>query len=691
MLHHKLIQPSSIAVIGASDKLYTPGGKALFNIKESPFSGKLYAVNPKAGEIQGITCYRDVRELPPVDTAILAIPARLCPETVRILAEEKDTRGFIIYSAGFSELDEQGARWEREIARIVDACEGTLLGPNNIGLMNPHYAGVFTSPVPTLYEGGIDFISGSGATAVFIMEMALTRGLRFHSVFSVGNSAQTGVEEVLAHLDETFDPEHSSRVVMMYMETIRKPGKLLRHARSLYEKGVRIAAIKSGRSEAGSRAASSHTGALANPDTAVDALFRQAGIIRCYGRDELVNVAAVLSYPLPRGKRAGIITHAGGPAVMLTDALSEAGMEIPPIDKPEKTELSGLLFPGSSVDNPIDFLATGTAEQLDHILAYARKYFDELDVLPVIFGSPGLFSVSGVYEVLARHIRESEKPVYPVLPSVINAAKDIETFTAAGHAVFFDEVSFGKALGKVVNAPYFPSGKNEINEGTKTTLQSLVPQGYEGYLPPGTVRRILSVAGIPVSREIIVRNENELSSIVSSLTFPVVLKITGPIHKTEANGVRTGVSKKRIFEVFRELIRIPQAVSVVVQPQYEGIELLAGIKKEPGFGHHLVFGAGGTGVEVIRDFQTCSLPPGEGEIRYLNRKLKIFPILEGHRGKAGIDLEQWYRILTKISLLPAYLPQIREMDINPFIAGSDSIVAVDARIKVEPAGKSSNK
>ena len=316
MIHQKLINPSSIAIIGGSNNIHKPGGKLVKNLLDGHFKGQIYVVNPKEESVQGIKSFHSIEELPEVDLAFLVIPAKLCIQSVKILANEKNTRGFIIISAGFSEEGPEGALLEKELCDIVKSVHGSLIGPNCIGVINQSYSGVFTLPIPGLNPKGCDFISGSGATAVFIMESGIPKGLTFSSIYSVGNSAQVGVEEVLESLDESFDPEASSRVKLLYIESIRNPDKLLKHTSSLIRKGCRIAAIKSGGSAEGSRAASSHTGALASSDLAVEALFRKAGIIRCFGREELITVACVLMHPEIKGKNIAIVTHAGGPAVL---------------------------------------------------------------------------------------------------------------------------------------------------------------------------------------------------------------------------------------------------------------------------------------------------------------------------------------------------------------------------------------
>ncbi|MEI7898028.1 MAG: CoA-binding protein, partial [bacterium] len=269
MIHKSLLNPESIVVVGGSNDVQKPGGAVLRNLIAGDFQGKLYVTNLKETEVQGIKSFQDPSQLPDVDMAIIAIAAKFIPETIELLVNKKNTRGFIILSAGFSEENHAGKLLEQKIAATISDAGGSLIGPNCIGVLTPAYHGVFTRPIPTLDPKGCDFISGSGATAVFIMEAGIPKGLTFSQVFSVGNSAQLGVEEILEHLDETFDPATSSRIKLLYIETISKPQMLLKHASSLIRKGCRIAAIKAGSSEAGSRAASSHTGALVSPDDAV--------------------------------------------------------------------------------------------------------------------------------------------------------------------------------------------------------------------------------------------------------------------------------------------------------------------------------------------------------------------------------------------------------------------------------------
>ncbi|MFO7574794.1 MAG: acetate--CoA ligase family protein [Bacteroidales bacterium] len=683
MINDRLLDPRSIVVVGGSEDITKPGGKVLKNLLNGNFSGDLYVVNPKLDKVQGVISYRDLKELPVVDLAILAIAAHHCPGTVEILAREKSTKGFIILSAGFSEESEAGAKLEKEIVDIIDSVGGCLIGPNCIGFLNSNYNGVFTTPIPRLDPQGIDFISGSGATAVFIMELAMPNGLTFSSVYSVGNSAQTGVEEVLEHMDNTYVHGVSPGVKLLYVESIKKPLKLLKHASSLIRKGCRIAAIKAGSSDAGSRAASSHTGALASSDLAVETLFRKAGIVRCHSRSELAAVASVFCHPIPQGRRIAIITHAGGPAVMLTDALSEGGLEVPHIEGQKALALLEKLFPGSSVANPIDFLATGNAEQLGHIIDACENDFENIDAMAVIFGSPGLFPVNDVYDLLHDRMKRCRKPIYPILPSIINVNNEIAAFQSRGRVSFPDEVVFGRALSKVMNCPPPAEIKKSDYQSDTTVVRKLINNSEDGYLEPNVVCEILDAAGIPRAAEATVNSVAEAVSAASEMGYPVAMKVVGPVHKSDAGGVILNVADDNaVVAAFEKLLAINGATGVLVQKMHSGIELFAGARKESGFGHLVMAGMGGILIEVLKDFGTALAPVTKEEAGSVIRSLKSYPVIRGVRGKKGVNEELFAEIILRLSALVEIAPEIEELDLNPLLGTEEGIVAVDARIRV---------
>ncbi len=684
MINDKLINPKSIAVIGGSDDIQKPGGKVLKNIVDAGYSGNLYVVNPKMDEVQGIKSYHTTEELPQVDCAILAVAAKFCLEAVDVLANKKSTGGFIILSAGFSEENEEGAELEKKIVDIINSTGGSLIGPNCIGLLNQNYAGIFTMPIPELSSKGVDFISGSGATAVFIMEAAMPKGLNFSSLFSVGNSAQLGVEEILKHLDETYEHGVSAPVKLLYIENIEKPDLLRKHASSLIRKGARIAAIKSGGSEAGSRAASSHTGALASSDVAVDALFNKAGIVRCNGREELATTACIFMHPQPKGKNIAIITHAGGPAVMLTDTLSNGGMQIPEISGKKADELLEKLFPGTSVANPIDFLATGTAEQLGYIIDACENDFDNIDAMAVIFGSPGLFPVYEVYELLDKKMKSSKKPIYPILPSIINADEEIKHFIKLGRINFPDEVVFGNALCKIVNTPE-PAPENiKVPEIDKLKIRKIIDNADNGYLPPDDVFEILDAAGIDRATEQVVSDAEGAVSFAKTNGYPVVMKVVGPVHKSDVGGVVLNVKdEETIRKEFDRLMKIKDTYAVLMGQMLSGTEVFIGAKHEEKFGHMVLAGLGGIFIEIFKDVNTSIVPVSENEAVQMIRNLKSYKIIQGIRGQEPVNEDMFAEQITRISALMQTAPEIFEMDLNPLLGNSKYVKAVDARIRVE--------
>lgn len=683
-MNEKLLHPKSIVIVGASNDISKPGGKIVKNLIDNQFQGKLYAVNPKEDFVQGLPSFKNIEELPSTDLAVLAIPARYCLNVVQILAEQKNTKAFIIISAGFSETGEEGRKLEKQIVSVVNRHNACLIGPNCIGVMTPAHTSVFTTPIPKLTPNGCDFISGSGATAVFIIESGIPKGLRFANVFSVGNSAQTGVEDVLAYLDETYEEGRSSKIKLLYIENIDNPDKLLFHATSLINKGCKIAAIKAGSSVAGSRAASSHTGALLSSDAAVDALFRKAGIVRCFGREELTTVASVFMCKELTGKRLAIITHAGGPGVMLTDALESGGLKIPRFEDSEaKTALKEKLFEGSSVENPIDFLATGTAKQLGEIIDACENNFD-VDGMAVIFGSPGLFPIGDVYDVLSEKMAICQKPIYPILPSLINVKEDVAHFLSHGNVNFPDEVLLGRALVKVIHTPQ-PSQNEIYLEGINIyEIKRIVENAKNGYQSPTVIHNLFDAAGIPRVKEIVATSESEAVLAAVKIGFPLVMKVVGPLHKTEVGGVVLNV--RTITEVrkeFHHLSEIKGATAVLIGQMAHGIELFLGAKYEEKYGHVILCGMGGIYVEVLKDVASGLAPLLHDDALSMIKSLKSYQILKGYREQKGVNIYKFADIMVRLSSLLRFATEIKELDINPLLGNEDEILAVDARVRIE--------
>ena len=689
MIAKELLNPRSIVVCGASSDVHKPGGKSLYNLLHSPFKGQVYAVNPKETEVQGVKCYTKVEDLPQVDCAILCIAAKFCAQTVDVLAKEKGCKGFIIVSAGFSEENAEGAAIEKHIVDTINSVGGSLIGPNCTGFLNTNYSGCFDTPIPPLDPKGVDFITGSGATAVFIKEYGMSNGLKFNSVWAVGNSAQLGIEDVLEHLDETFDPEKSSHVIMLYMEKIGDPQRLLKHSRSLINKGCHIAAIKSGSSAAGSRAASSHTGALATNDAAVDALFRKAGIVRCQNRQELTTVCAVFMHPELKGKRCAVITHAGGPAVMLTDVLSNGGMEVPSLkDHPASPALLEKLFGGSSVGNPIDFLATGTAEQLGYIIDTVENEYTDIDFSVVIFGSPGLFSNKEVYDLLDEKMKTCKKPIFPVLPSIINVKDEINDFIAKGRINFPEECVLGNALCKVYHTPKPQPEHVELPAIDVARIRKTVERCKDGYMEIADYNELLDAAGISRKKSVEVSKKEDALAFAKevgcSKDVPLVMKVVGPLHKSDVGGVTLGVKDlDTVAKEFDRLIVIPETYAVEMYPMLDGTDVYIGAIRDPKFGHQIFFGLGGIFIEVLKDVQSALAPITAAEAKEMLKQLKGYKILEGVRGQEGVNIDLYAEQVARVSALVQAAPEIAEMDLNPLLGNPRYVTAVDARIRLE--------
>lgn len=685
MINRELINPQSIVVVGGSNNVHKPGGRLIRNLLDGKYKGELYAVNQRETEVQGVKSYPSVLDIPDTELAIISIPAKSCPEVMEVLTKEKKVKAFILISAGFGEETEEGSELEERILKIANDAGASLIGPNCIGIMNIYYHGVFTRPIPEFHADGVDFVSSSGGTALFIMESALTKGLRFSSVWTVGNSKQIGVEEVIEHMDRTFDPVLSSRIKMLYIEQIKDPDKLLFHSSSLIRKGCRIAAIKSGSTDSGQRAASSHTGAIASTDSAVEALFRKAGIVRCFSREELTTVASIFTLKEVKGRNCAIITHAGGPAVMLADALSKGRLNVPALKGPLAVELKSKLFPGASVGNPIDIVGTGTPEHLATAIDYCENKFDEIDLMMVIFGNPGLVKVYDAYEVLHKKMEECKKPIFPVLPSIVTAGPEVKSFVKKGHVNFSDEVMLGTALSRIINTSKPASTDIQLYGVNVPEVRQIIDSLPDsGYLNPTDVRRLLKAADIPLVEEIASSDKEELLAFAKKVNYPVVAKVVGPVHKSDIGGVALNIrGEEHLLFEYERMMKLPDVIGVLVQPMLKGQELFLGAKYEDRFGHIVFCGLGGIFVEVLKDVTYGLAPLSYEETLSMIRSLRGYAIIKGTRGQKGVDEQQYADIIVRLSTMLRFANEIKEMDINPLLATDRGLFAVDARIRIE--------
>ena len=677
-----LFHPEIIAVIGASNNPLKPGGRVTKNIKENGYRGDLWAINPNTSNIMDLPTFKTIEELPGTpDLALIAIPAPFVRSALEGLGRI-GTRCSMILTAGFGEKDEKGKEEEKHFLKIAGRYNMTLIGPNCSGFLTTSYAGKFAGLIPKVKKRAVDFISGSGATVDYLMEQATTRGLSFSNVVNMGNSIQMGVEDILALVDENYGPENAP-IILLYMESIKKPLDFLKHARSLNRKGCTLVGIKSGVTAAGERAAASHTGAIATSDTAVQALFDKAGIIRVRSKMELIDVACALTAahgPI-KGNRVFVVTDSGGPGVMLSDELNRQGLLLPLTGEKAIKRLSDLLPPESPVNNPVDCLPSRTPEQIREIFRIIEEEEkDHIDVITMVTGNSGLTDNWKIYREVIEGMDRCSIPIIPVLSSATTCADLIERVRALGKVFFPDEVIMGQALGKIVQRPLLYEPVSAPDAYNKNEIGNLF-QSKKGILEPATVKEILEAAGfkLPFQKEVF--KKEHLGPACEKAGFPLVMKVIGPLHKSDVGGVKLGIENPADAEAaWYELMNIREASGVLVQQWVMGTEVILGAKKEEGFGHLVMFGLGGIYTEALKDVSFALAPLGREEGRGMIKKIKAQPILEGIRGEKGLSLELLSEYLVRLGRLVSDFPAIREIDLNPVKGFESDLYVVDARI-----------
>jgi acetyltransferase len=403
-------------------------------------------------------------------------------------------------------------------------------------------------------------------------------------------------------------------------------------------------------------------------------------------------VGCIFTLPELKGKNFAIVTQAGGPGVMLTDALSKGGMNVPKLEGPAAEELKEKLLPGSAVANPIDILATGTAEHLGIAIDYCENNFPGIDAIAVIYGTPGLTTLYEAYEVLHKKIQECRKPIFPILPSLHTAGPEVAEFLQKGHVNFSDEVTLATALSQIMKTPAPAPPEIELFGVDVPKIREIIsltpnpsPKGERsGYLDPDTVRRLLQCAGIPMVPEMVSTSKEELTAFADRVGYPVVAKVVGPVHKSDVGGVTLNIrTAEHLALEFDRMMQIQDATGVMVQKMLKGTELFIGAKYEERFGHVVLCGLGGIFVEVLKDVQSGLAPLSYGEAYSMIHSLRGYKILKGTRGQQGINEQKYAEIIVRLSTLLRFATEIKEMDINPLLADTDDVVAVDARIRIE--------
>jgi acetate---CoA ligase (ADP-forming) len=691
-------EPRAVAVIGASRQRGTIGGEILHNLLNYGFKGAVYPVNPAADVIENVKCYSTIEAVPgPVDLAVIVVPAVHVVEVAAACAR-KGVKALVVISAGFSETGAEGKARQSELVSVCRAAGMRLIGPNCMGIANTNPSvlldATFAPGIPP--RGRVGFSSQSGALGLAIMEFANSLGLGVSTFVSVGNKADISGNDLLRYWESDDDTD----VILLYLESFGNPKKFSEIARRVGRLKP-IAVVKSGRSAAGARATSSHTGALiAASDVTVDALFRQAGVVRTDTLAELFDVASLLAnQPLPNARRVGIITNAGGPAILCADACEARGLEVPVLTNDSQTRLRAFLPAGASVGNPVDMIASAPAEHYRQAIEIVAAD-ENVDSLIVIFTPPLVTRADDVAKAIIEATQHScnNKPLLSVFLSAHDAPKELRTAKVCIPSYSFPETA-AIALARATRyrqwrdrRETYPARFDDIRTDEAAAVIAAALARGEGWLTPDEVAKICSCYGLPLIEQRVVANAEEAAEAAAEIGGKIALKAMAPglVHKTEAGGVRLhlegGESVRaaagEMTERLRSFGHSPSGF-VVQQMAKRGVEMLVGVVHDPQFGPVVACGAGGVQVELFKDVSVRLTPLSNEDASEMIRELKTYPLLKGFRGSVPGDISALENGLLRVSAMVEDLPQIAELDCNPFVVHETGATILDTRIRVK--------
>lgn len=679
---HSFLKPRGIVVIGASTSPEKLGYGVARNLIQSGYQGAVYFVSQKQGELFGHSLYTDVSQVPdPVDLAILIVPPNATPKTIEDCGK-RGIKAAIIMSSGFREVGVEGAALEEECLTVAHSHGVRLLGPNCIGTIDTHLPldTTFLQP-PMPAQGHIGFISHSGAFCAAIIDWSRGEGFGFSQLISLGNQADVNETDVLAALA---DDEHT-RVIVLYMESVADGRRFVDVASDVTQHKP-VIALKVGRFESGQKAAASHTGALAASDTAFEAAFKKAGILRAESAEQMFDWARALAdCPLPRGSRFAIITNAGGPGVIAADSLEDNGLQLAQLSASTLARLSATLPPAANIHNPVDMLASASPDNYASCLKILLSD-DNVHGALVILPPPPMFNAEDVAEKLVAVIKQSDKPVVIALlgSTLMKAARS--TLQRASIPTFPFPERAASALGALANrAKYLDDGAAARDPRVYHPLSSVIT----------SVDDLLDAHQIPIARIKLARDIHEAESIADELGYPVVMKIASPgiLHKSDVGGVVLNIENDlALLDAYTKIISAvkaakPEAQIEGVQIQRQiasGQEVIVGAVRDPQFGPLMMFGSGGVEVEGLKDVSFALAPLTQAEASKMIRKTWAGRKLQGFRNLAPADEESVTDVLVKLSHLILENASIEEIEINPLRVLSKGAVAVDVRVKYSP-------
>ena len=689
-----IFRPRSVAVIGATPRNGTIGRETLNNVFAAEFKGKVFPVNPAYEVIHSVKCYSTVLDVPDaVDLGVVIVPKQYVKETVRQCGE-KGVKGVVVISAGFSEVGEEGKQREKEVLKVVRDYGMRMIGPNCFGVVNAdpevNLNVTFGKVFPK--HGNVGFITQSGAMGEAVMNQAAELGIGFSKIASIGNKADISSNDILLYFKD--DPQ--TEIILLYLENFGNPRNFTRIAAEV-SRFKPIVAVKSGRTKLGAKAASSHTGALAGLDVGVDALFDQAGIMRVETTEELFDVAALLSrQPIPKGDKVVVVTNAGGPGILATDALIAHGLHMPDLTPNTVKELKQFISADASYSNPMDMVAgAGPNEYLKtlNVIKKDKRY----DTILTIFLAPVTVDEMQVATNIHEALKDTDKTIIACLMGAGERKAGIDYLNHKGVPTYIFPETAAKALATVEGYRQWktrPHGKPKSfkvnHERAKSIIDKYLADGKNAIVGEDAIE-ILHAYGISAARYEYAFSAKEAVAVARKKGYPVVMKINTPpiIHKTEVGGVMVDLrSDAEVKAAFAELrsrvgkIEKGEKFSVVIQQMISGsVETVIGMTVDPSFGPLIMFGLGGIYVEVMKDVAFRIHPLTPQKARRMIRSLKSYPLLTGFRGAPPVDVGIIEDALLRVSQLVKDFDILSEIDINPFIVSPDreKCAAVDAR------------
>lgn len=703
-------KPNAVAVVGASREPGSIGYRIMEQLVTNRFNGPVYPINPKGGVICSIRAYKSVREIPEqVDLAIIVVPKKFVLTVVDDCAA-RGVKAVVVISAGFAETEGDGKELQRQLVAKIRGYGMRMVGPNCLGLINTEpevqLGGSFSPTYPK--HGSIAMSSQSGALGIAVLELATKLNLGLSNFVSVGNKADVTGNDLLQYWED--DP--LTNVILLYLESFGNPRRFARIARRV-SRTKPIVCVKSGRTNAGTRAASSHTAALAASDVATEALFQQTGVIRAETLEEMFDLAATLAHqPLPRGRRVGIVTNAGGPGILCTDACEAAGLEIPVVTDKTREQLKAFLPAAAALNNPIDMIASAPPEHFAKTIEIAMQD-PNLDSIIVIYIPVGTADNKAIMEAVAQGVAAGraagakDKPVMAVMMTEDHANVPMKVGTETLPRYLFPE-SAARVMSKVVryaewrNAPpaVYPDFDDVDAHRAREICRRVVTERGGGWLLTEEVREVLKAFKLPQPAGGVAKTADEAVKLATSVGFPVAVKLDSVklVHKTEIGGVLLNLKSedavRKAFEAIKSRVEATgqkDAMNgVLVQPMMSGgVEVMVGVTEDPLFGPLIAFGLGGIYVEILKDVNFRITPLSSSDARDMVKSIKGYRLLQGYRGHSPADVDALEELLVRTSTLVEEIPEINELDMNPVFAlepGKGACI-VDCRIRVTAQSK----